>query len=124
MEFLFDWIEYAPVALLAIAVGLLWFIRPLIAWIAMQKMSGSNYVVFEAYPIHLPFLKADMRGTGWSFVSSDRSSGPTILYRFEKSSAAGKQLGDLIYKCGMPQTANRKEGADLLIKIASHGTTR
>ena len=121
MDFLLDYVDALLGLGLAMVVGL-FFIRQRIAELfQMRAMASSTYVVFDAYPIHLENLVADMKHGGWRFVSFTPAKGETSHYRFEKSYSSRQKLGDLIHKDGMPLTANRREGGDLLVKIADHG---
>lgn len=121
MELLFDWFDLIAALVFALAVGLLWASRPLFECLAARRMRTSNYVVIEAYEVHLKCLKSDMEKAGWRFIKTEPSSGGASLYRFQKVSPLADNLGYLIYKGGLPDTANRKEGAELLIKVAEHG---
>ena len=120
MELLLDWIELVVALALMLAVGVFRLSRPLFGYTAGQKMQQSNFVVFEAYEVHWKYLKSDMERAGWRSTNIEPAHGEANLYRFQKCSSLAEKLGDLINK-GMPETANRQEGADLLIKVAEHG---
>ena len=120
MELLIDWIELVVALALVLAVGVIWLARPLFEHFAVSKMQQSNFVVFEAHEVHWKCLKSDMERAGWRSIDIEPANGEANLYRFQKCSPLAEKLGDLISK-GMPETANRKEGADLLIKVAEHG---
>lgn len=120
MELLLDWIELIVALALVLAVGVAWLARPLFEHISGQRMQQSNFVVFEAYEVHWQCLKSDMERAGWRSTDIEPAHGEANLYRFQKCAPLAEKLGDLINK-GMPETANRKEGADLLIKVAEHG---
>ena len=122
MDFLQDYVDAFVGLGLAIVVVLSLMGRRVSEYFEMRKMQTSTYVVFDAYPIHLDNLVADMKHCGWRFVSSTPTTEETIQYRFEKSYSSAKRLGDMVHKTDvMPLTANRREGADLLVKIADHG---
>ena len=123
MDFLLDHLQaFVGFVALVIVVGLFFTWRRVSEYFQMSAMQSSTYVVFDAYPVHLNNLLADMKHCGWRFVSSTPTKDDTIHYRFEKSYSSAKRLGDMVHKTdGMPLTANRREGADLLVKIADHG---
>ena len=123
MDFLLDHLEaFVGFLALAIIVGLFSIGARVSEYFQMRAMQSSTYVVFEAYPIHLENLVTDMKNCGWRLVSSTPTIEETIHYRFEKSYSSAKSLGDMVHKTGvMPLIANRREGADLLVKIADHG---
>ena len=121
MELLLDWIDLIGAMVFALLVGVVWAFRPLVEHIAARRMRHSNYVVIEAYEVHLRCLRSDMENARWRFIKAEPSSEGASLYRFQKADPLAEDLGHLIYKGGMPDTANRKEGADLLIKVAEHG---
>lgn len=121
MDFLLDYIDALVGLGLALVVGLFFMGRRIAELFQLRAMATSTYVVFDAYPIHLDNLVSDMKQGGWRFVSSTATTKHSRHYRFEKSYSSAQKLGDMIYKDGMPLTANRLVGADLLVKIADHG---
>jgi hypothetical protein len=122
MNFLLDYIAAFVGFAFAIVIGLFLMGRRVIGYSEMRAMQSSKYVIFEAYPIHLGHLVSDMKDGGWRLVSSTPASEETNHYRFEKAYSSAKKLGNIIYKKdGMPLTSNRRDGADLLVKIADHG---
>ncbi len=116
--------DLLPAAIMTMAVTILFLIRPLVERLAARKAAKSNFVVFEANPIHVPLLKADMEAAGWSLALSAPAKQDSLLCRFDKRSQSSVSLDRLLYENGMmSRTMNRQEGADLLIKVAQHGRT-
>lgn len=120
MEFLLDHVELAVALVLIAAIAAAWLARPMLEHLAIRRMARSTYVVFEAHEVHFKPLKKDMERAGWRSVEAEPKRGGANFYRFEKGGARAQELGILVHT-GMTETADRREGADLLIKVADHG---
>ena len=117
-------IEFAPLAAVLVWCGVLLVLLRLRNRPAKFKLVDCNYIVFEAEPVNLANINADMAANGWHLAGSQRTATNALLYRFEKKVADATCLSK-VYNFGdaMPRTVNRKTGVHSLIKIHSYGST-
>ncbi|CAO1652387.1 hypothetical protein [Parasphingorhabdus sp. NYA22] len=122
-------IEFVPVILLLVigGIAMLWF--NLSSNREARRRSrcdiNSDFMNFEAYPVHLEDLKADMLSNGWSLKSENPAEEGRVLFRFEKDGNGSASLREVFdFEKSMPRTANRTAGSDLIIKIGDYGVKR
>lgn len=86
------------------------------------SLARCRYIVFEAEPLNLPNMEADLADNGWSLVSTQTTETDAWLYRFEKSDTGSRCLSEIFdFDKSMPRTSNRTSGAHSPIKISGHG---
>ena len=117
------WIEMAAFLLGVgtFVVFMTWHANSKAAWLRSQQ-DPCDYVVFEAYPSHLPGLEADLADHRWRLASSEPFRDGAELYRFEKIDSHSALLSEVLnFRKSMPRTSNRKADAHGPIKIKAQG---
>ena len=88
-------------------------------------LATCDYVVFEAEPLNLVWIEADLQDNGWHLVNSKTTETGSLLYRFQKAHEDSRCLSEIFdFDKSMPRTANRTTGTHSLIKINAHGACR
>lgn len=99
-------------------------IQRFVGWFRRGRLKDCDYLVFEAYPGHLPLLQSDLAVHGWHLASTEPTDSGSLLYRFVKASGSSTSLSEIFdFERSMPGTADRHEHAHLPIKIHSYGMT-
>ena len=118
-------IELAPLAALLILGAVVYGVHRYRSRPSKAHLASCDYVVFEAEPLNLPGIEADLGDYGWRLVDSITTETDTLLYRFQKAGTGSRCLSEIFdFDKSMPRTSNRTTGTDSLIKINAHGSSR
>ena len=115
--------EFVPLGIVimlgAVVFGAYRLTRP-----TKEALARSDYVVFEAQPLDLPNIEADLADNGWRLTGIQTTATDARLYRFEKGGAGSASLSEIFdFERSMPRTSNRTSGGESLIKIRGHGAS-
>jgi hypothetical protein len=114
--------EFIPLGIV-ILLGAVFYVAHRLRSPSKAALARSNYVVFEAEPVNLPNIVADLADNGWHLTSTQATATAARLYRFEKGGAVSACLSTIFdFETSMPRTANRTSGTHSLIKVAKHGS--
>ena len=118
-------IELLPLAAILFLGAIAYTVHRYISRPSKAHLASCDYIVFEAVPLNLACIEADLADNGWRLTDSETTETAALLYRFQKLGAGALCLSEIFdFDKSMPRTCNRTTGTDSLIKIQTHGSSR
>ena len=86
-------------------------------------LASCDYVLFEAEPINMANIEADLKDCGWRLVDTQATETEALLCRFEKAGAHSRCLSEIFeFEKSMPRTSRPQVGPPSVIRIKEHGS--